>query len=98
MHDDKELIEAQMNGEPLVRWRRDPLHQTKTQDVNTRIMTYARACTASKDYVIVRINGGSLQDWSGCKSLEEARRFVDHNITPQEAIHGQDAPDVDRSR
>lgn len=46
-------------------------------------VAYARACTASKDYVIVNV---PLKDGKEDRRLLEPHenRFLDHNVTPRE--------------
>lgn len=96
-----------MNDKPEIKtWSRDPYRQSIARDLFTGTATYARACTASREYTIVKVPmtqcgiviGDMLTDTSGLN--EDDLRFVEHNITKDEwrALNGEKLPPVDRSR
>lgn len=90
----------------LKRWRRDPFRQTIARDLIAMEATYARACTVSREYMIVKVPIGaynikeyiSVLDTSKC--TQEQIRFICNNVTPREydAANGVTLPEVDRSR
>lgn len=89
-----------------VRWRRDPLLQTVARDLIGMEAAYMRACTVSRDYLVVKVKILEYDVHTDAITLdlsklnEDHRRFVLENITPREfdAMNGADLPPVDRSR
>lgn len=83
------------NGDKKL-WRRDPLQQVVARDLVGMTATYMRACTASREYVVVKV---PIVDYSttGEPTLnllhhsEDERRFVLENITPREYERNQAA-------
>lgn len=71
-------------------WRRDPFAQTLARDLIGMEATYARSCTASREYYIVKVPILSydvltdVMEVDTSKCSEEQSRFIYGNVTPRE--------------
>lgn len=81
-----------------------PYRHTIAVDRMQMVRTHARACSQSREYVIVAVpfkveNGDVIEDLR--ELTEDQRRFVVEDVTPAEYAveHGlQKAQEIDRSR